>query len=291
MRIKRLDLENFGGFNKASLTFGDFTCLVGPNGIGKTTVLNAVSLLLSLLDFQDDEGPVVCTEHQWIPKVSAKQRLEQFLSKNIRLAGEPGGATSFKVAGYFEHDGRDYVVELTEKGFARNEVVEQPWWWPGITYFSRFDAELTKFQLLASEWGRFAGHYEGITGIKLIDPELYTLTSNGQKVDLAIGFYLDKGPRGRIHVRKASAGEKKIAKALSQIVTLDRPPHIALVDNLEMHVHYKRHLAMFDEVKKLFAGIQIIATTHSTVIIDRYEPKSDIIDVEEIMLNGCQPAN
>lgn len=280
MIIKSLHLENFCGFEKADFKFGDFTCLIGPNGIGKTTVLNAVQLLCSPLEFNSDSGPVI-TGTKWTPQINGQQRLESFLRKNIRLVDEPGSPGVFRIVGVFEHDGSERVVELTEKGFVRNDVLGQPWWWVGITYFARFDADLTSFQLAAEQWGRFASHYEGITGIRLVDPEMYTMTSGEQKVDLAIGFYLDKGPRGRIHVRKASAGEKKIAKALSQVINLDRQPHIALIDNLEMHVHYKRHLRMFEEVKNLFSGIQIIATTHSTSIIEQYEPRSDIIDIEE----------
>lgn len=285
MKIKRLSLENFRGYRRASLEFGDFCCLIGPNGIGKTTILDAVSLLCTSLDFKSDAGPVVSTDEVWIPKISAQQRLEAFLRKNILNFGRPDDPKGFVVEGVFEHEGQDLTVRLTEKGYEQNDLIEQDWWWPGIFYFAKFDTEMTRFQLQASLWPRFKKHFEGITGFG-VEPEVYTetdLADLGLEADLVIGFWMDKGPRGRIHCRAASAGEKKIAKALSQIVNLDRPPHIALVDNLEMHVHYKRHLRMFEEVKQIFSGIQVIATTHSTVVIDEYEPKSEIVDIEGVM--------
>jgi predicted ATP-binding protein involved in virulence len=62
-----------------------------------------------------------------------------------------------------------------------------------------------------------------------------------------------------------------------------RQPHIVLVDNIEMHLYYKRHLNAIAQIKNLFAGKQIIATTHSQVVMQSYEPKSEIIDLETLL--------
>lgn len=283
MRIRKLRLKNFRGYRESEFDFGDFTCLIGPNGIGKTTVLDAVSLLCSSLDFKADDRPPEATDEQWTPWVSGQQRLEAFLKRNILAFGRDDDPSGFVAEGTFEHDGNSFTVRINEKGYEVNEFIEQDWWWPGIFYFAKFDTEMSSFQLKESLWPRFKEHFEGITGYR-VEPEVYTesdLAELGLESELVVGFWMDKGPRGRIHCRATSAGEKKVAKALSQIVNLDRPPHIALVDNLELHVHYKRHLRMFEEVKKLFQGMQVISTTHSTVIMDQYEPRSHIIDIEE----------
>lgn len=286
MIVKSLYLRDFRGYPEASIEFRpDFTCLIGPNGIGKTTALEAISLLCSSLDFKDDK-PSDATDEEWVPRITGQQRLEAYLRRNIRLYGEPGGAKGFHLEGVFEHGGREYRVGLSEKGFALNDVVGQDWWWPGIVYFARFDTEMNSFQLRPGLWPRFKRHYEGITGFEvepeeMVETELERLGMDGRVIT---GFYLDKGPRGRIHSRRCSAGEKKIAKALAQVVNLERKPHIALVDNLEMHVHYKRHLRMVEEIRKMFAGMQVVSTTHSTVIMDEFGGQDGVVvDVEEVL--------
>jgi len=288
MRIKSLSLRNFCGYEKADFRFGDFSCLLGPNGCGKTTVLNAVSLLCSSLYFGEeglsgnieDDQP---EEDDWKPTITPEQRLRAYLQKNIRFFGEPGGSSSFVAEGTFEHEGKELVVRATEAGFARNDVIGQEWWWPGIVYFARFDSDMVNFQLRLDLWPRFKERYEGITGLP-IEPEIMVetdLEDMGQDGRMVVGFWLTKDG-SRVHSRKASAGEKKIGKALSQAVNLERPPHIVLVDNMEMHVYYKRHLRMFEEIKSLFAGRQIITTTHSVVVMNEYEPRSHLVDIEAL---------
>lgn len=280
LRIKRLYLENFRGYRKASFSFGDFTCLIGENGGGKTTVLEAISLLCSSMDFGTEQDVVPSFgDNSWKPTITAETRARTFLKRNIRGIDDVDGAKSFLVEGVFERDGKEYTATLCESGFKRNDLLSEKWWWVGLTYFARFDSEMNSFMLPIELWPKFAQSYETITGIKL---GIETQFDPGDGQIVVDKFWLYK-PNGRISSKKASAGERKIGKALSQIVNLppERMPDLILVDNMEMHVHHKRHLIMFDEIKRLFEGRQIVATTHSTVVIDQYEPKSHLLDVEQ----------
>jgi predicted ATP-dependent endonuclease of OLD family len=46
MRIRRLTIQHFRGIESAELTFNDHNLLIGPNKVGKSTVLSASNLLL-----------------------------------------------------------------------------------------------------------------------------------------------------------------------------------------------------------------------------------------------------
>lgn len=275
LKIKRLHLENFRGYKEANFSFGDFTCLIGPNGIGKTTILEAVTLLCSSLDFGDDPVPSI---GGWVPTVTASSRRANALKKNIRGIDEPGGAKGFLAEGVFDRDGQEYVVSLNETGFTRNDILKAPWWWHGLVYFTKLDSDNTNFFIPKGIWPKFAAAYTAITGINV---EVESEFDPGDGKVVIDRFWMMK-PGGRISSKKGSAGERKIAKAMSQIVNLppERMPDIVLVDNIEMHVANSRHLAMVEEYKKLFAERQIIATTHSMPIIQSYQPREHIVDIE-----------
>lgn len=311
MKIKRLKMTNYCGWREAEIAFDEFAILIGPNGIGKTTILNAVASLCSSMDYAEgitpkkedhiEAGDEVGDEAEiaeWVPSVNARARLRASLVKNIYNYEDKDAAAGFVVEGVFEREGKEYTVILTEDGFTRNDILGQPWWWPGLVYFAKFDSDMVNFQLRAELWPKFKKAYEGITGIE-VEPEIYEdtdLKARGEPCDIVTGFWLNKqwgAQHTRVHSKRGSAGEKKIAKSLTQVLNLEdiRRPEIVLVDNLEMHVHYTRHLRMFDEVKDLFAGMQIVATTHSTEIITNYEPKDHIIDLGGVrtmegLLNG-----
>ena len=44
MRISSVRIQNFRGFEDQTIRFNDYTCMVGPNGGGKSTVLTALNI-------------------------------------------------------------------------------------------------------------------------------------------------------------------------------------------------------------------------------------------------------
>jgi len=292
MRLKSLFLKDFCGLPQLDLEFGEFTILIGPNGIGKTTILNAVTLLSSNMSFDSEEHKGLVKTVR--PLLTGKDRMRAYLRKNIRNIDEEGAAKGFLATGIFEHEGKELASCCSHNGFVKNELGNQPWYWPGIVYFAKFDVDMVNFQLRESRWEKFAMAFEAITGWK-VDPEVYeesNLKELGHRdYKIVVGFWMHK-PGGRVHSRKASAGEKKIAKSLSQVLNLEdsRQPSIVLVDNLEMHAHHRRHLRMFDVVKELFKGKQVISTTHSTVVIEQYQPREHIVDVEQAIKKEIKDA-
>lgn len=44
MKIESIRLENFRSFKDETVNFDDYTCFIGPNGVGKSTVFHALNL-------------------------------------------------------------------------------------------------------------------------------------------------------------------------------------------------------------------------------------------------------
>ena len=45
--IKSLKLESYKGFSNTTIEFSNITCIIGENGTGKSTIINAIQNLLS----------------------------------------------------------------------------------------------------------------------------------------------------------------------------------------------------------------------------------------------------
>lgn len=87
-------------------------------------------------------------------------------------------------------------------------------------------------------------------------------------------FVIEKGDV-RVHHKSMSAGEKKIATLLRSLcdpTMIDRSD-IVMIDNIEMHVYFKRHKKMIDKLHDAFPDKQFIVTTHSGIIIDYVREK------------------
>ncbi|WP_240797222.1 AAA family ATPase [Vibrio tasmaniensis] len=62
MKLKKLEINNFRGISHAKIDIENFTTLVGPNNIGKSTILNAIHLVLDNRKPKKEDWP----QHQAI---------------------------------------------------------------------------------------------------------------------------------------------------------------------------------------------------------------------------------
>jgi len=304
MFLKSLTLKNYCGFEDYTFDFtkpnGDlykYICFFGPNGIGKSTLLEAISLLT------------------WTTSRYRPDQIQQRLRKYVRnedyslynsLAYPKFDVGNMTITGTFTDGQEDYVVSLNENGFERNDLVPMapkesesedilaiastgPWGGDFIKHNQRLihfmstdsDLSLNKFQLHSGYMKKFEETYTTITGYSAVclPPAGTTILERLYCTDFTI-----LKNKHKVHFKRMSAGERKIAKAFSQIfnlmydlanpipgeILLDGYPRMILLDNIEMHIYYKRHVDFINCIKDVFNKQQIFSTTHSGVLIPRF---------------------
>lgn len=195
-------------------------------------------------------------------------------------------------ATFVDDNSNPYRVEITSKdvypggkfdGIIKVEI-------PSRDVVAWIDADhimnMNKFQIPADRIDKFINMAETVYGYRCdIGSEVVT-TSSGvttvnpalQKTQKTVKYYqdfiIDKG-NSKVHFKSMSAGEKKIATLLRNLcnpLVVDKPG-IILVDNVEMHVYFKRHARMIDKLLEEFPEKQFIVTTHSQVVIEHVGKK------------------
>jgi len=274
IRLKSLRMTNFLKHKDVKIDFfpDDFlmNCLVGKNGTGKTTILNAVQLLFSNFSGYEPE------------------RLRALSLKNVRnymsLTPEEAEKADFCVEGVFiVSDGTEYTVTVKRDGFHSRHpdcILENLQYY---CYSASFDRELHLFQLKRDRWPKFKELMEAVTGYTIEeDEQTFGLDSDPKfkriMRDYVIAFKMDKG-REIIGHRQCSAGERKIIRTFSALLNRPVTPSIIIIDNVTDHVEAARHISVIDALENTFDNSQIIVTCHSSSI-QRYLPNpSRLLDM------------
>ncbi len=302
MFLVGLKLQNFCSYEHHDFSFKkpdgtpfQFICFFGPNGIGKSTLLEAIALLTANQSGRDPEN-VKRSLRKYV-------RNKDYDPSYDRVAGhnyDSGFAISKEddlpqmiIEGTYEMDGKSYIVRLTQDGFERNDLApssntEGPWGEDHLLYRQRVahfvasdsDLSMAKFQLHRDQIKKF----ESITSKIMRYPTKCLAPSGFLPMDeeYCTDFVIIKKEH-RIHYKRMSAGEKKISKSFSELLNLtydlahpdpgepimDGWPPLLLLDNIEMHIYYDRHVDMVTCMKAYFPQQQIFATTHSGVLIER----------------------
>ncbi len=306
--LKQLNLKNYCSYENHTFDFtkpsGEpykYVCFFGPNGIGKSTLLEAISMLTANWSGRGDS--FVC---QSLQKYVRNQDYDPAWQKVIDLNKDLPKSKEMVIEGVYVMDGQEYVVQLTQDGYVRNDfapippadieeedkqaiIQSGPWgrnhlkYRQRIAHFLKTDSDLSmhKFQLHHSQKDKFEQIISTIMRYptRVSEPSGFTSDERSYCVDVTI-----EKKSHKIHFKRMSAGERKICKSFSDILNtmraLEYPsigeesmpgwPPILLVDNIVMHVYYDRHVQMIDCLKDVFNRQQIFATTHSGVLIQRY---------------------
>jgi len=320
--LKSLKLVNYCSYVNHTFNFtkpnGEpykYVCFFGSNGIGKSTVLEAISMLTANWEGRGQQ--------------LIRQSLQKYVTDDDYNPGwqktlDKKKQVNMLIEGTYVMDDNEYVVQLTQNGYIRNDFApitlddniddeereillhSGPWgkdnlqYRQRITHFLKTDSDLSlnKFQLHVSQKEKFEKIISLITRFPVTCPEPAGFT--GDERSYCTDVIIEKKGR-KIHFKRMSAGERKICKSFSDVLNairaLEHPskgeiampgwPRILLIDNVEMHVYYDRHIKMIECLKEVFSKQQIFATTHSGILIPRFlngqnDEDELMIDLEQI---------
>jgi predicted ATPase len=276
--ITTIRLQNFKGHRDTTVPLGRLTLFVGGNGSGKSSALEALSLLAQLgAGGGVQHGawgadrlrcgapwPIVLEatgngEGAWTSRVSIMAASVESsgkgsigLTRLFKLNAAKIGAAAYsdEPAAEVEVDGTNTAVALTSIKLGNDEA------------FDRIERDLRKLvpsvervriQRAVVSRGVFSGVTQNLVGSKI---------------------YLDFRGAPDIPAHAASEGTL-ILLGLLTILHGSKRPKLLLLDDFDQSLHPEAQLELVRLIKGLFAefpDLQIVATTHSPYILDELDP-------------------
>ena len=275
VKILWLKIHNFKAFEDAVIDFRDgksfrrFSCFIGPNGCGKSTILNVVQLIFS--NFHGYTG----------------ERIESNLGRAVRHVELISGPDDdFLIEAAITSSHGNYIIKINKHGFLEGHPDEIGQFAYRLCYAARFDQELHNFQLRRDQWKKFKNLFESVTGFTIEEHiDLFSSNQDARQKrimdEYVLGFTVNK-PHESISHKECSAGERKLIKTFSTLLNMEFLPEVILIDNIEMHVDISRHLPFVNALRSNFPDSQIVTTTHSYHISRNFSERSQIYDLRMI---------
>jgi len=322
-KIKKIHLHNYRGYRDMMFDFTDqhgniknLSVFIGSNGSGKSTVLSAISLLSSASRFHGKNTTLVFRKDTYDPDYDPEKQELQISMADIKRNEEgkivinsttdisgletvdknylkyvTDNLYDMEIKGIWQTDDGEKEVILSTTGLKKNELSQ------GMStcfhYFIDADHPINtmKFQLHECMDDRFIELAEAIYGYKCkVGKKVEGKDLNTGEKDL---FYIDcvlEKPWGdKVHFKRMSDGEKKIATLIRHLCdpTYMKEFDVILIDNIAMHIYWKRHKSMIDKLLEVFPKKQFIVTTHSG-ILSNILPKEYMYDLEKYKMEEAK---
>jgi len=275
IQIKNIRIQNFKAYDDFTMDFTKndknvkpFICFIGENGVGKSTVLNAIQMLFQRYDGYDSERLInqmqTCVRHVSSSKTNAC-------------------VDDFLIEAEIKYENGDYKVSLNKNGFIEDHPNEIKQLLYRLCYYTKFDRDLHQFQLTRDKWSIFKALFESVTGYEIEEmTDLFSYSEDpvqAKLMDKYILGFLVKKPFETISHKECSNGEKKVIKSFSTLLNLEISPRVILIDDIAMHVALSRHIALIEAMQRCYPNSQIFSTTHSYRITKSLRRIDEIYDL------------
>lgn len=298
MHLENISIEHIGGIDNLVLNLDSrMNILCGPNGIGKTTILECIAHLFTAgasgwlkRNARHEKGEV-----RGVLSVGDKRRdisisLSEFSPlKDDHLSGAHDEASNIlvlKVGRTFEYKPLDAVGRDQEKSDpvlwndARKgvSVAEVKNWFVNRYLYSKYETlteqQINNFELARDSFG-------------VLNPQF-----SFSRVDAATNEIMVSTPSGEIYFEYLSSGFKSCLSMIFGIIkeiefrftdvriNAQDFSGIVAIDEIELHLHPEWQSVICGVLLKLFPKSQFICTTHSPHVIQAAEARQ-IVAIEQ----------
>ncbi len=307
IKLKSIKLRNYCGYRDFELDLSDgdgvkkWQMFYGPNGIGKSNIIGAVDFLSSPRKYIGRDNALILRQLKYNKNYIAGtepllDKVEDLYMEAVFITddGEKRIVIEDKIQGQLTFANRTNPDHIS--GVTVNEL--SPELLSAVLYIDAdHPMKMNIFQLPVEFGEPFIDFTESIYGYKCSLPESSIVADSG--IDYYKDFVLYKYPPGiakdddlitMVHFSRFSDGEKKIAALLVALFeyayeSTGDNNSIILIDNIEMHIYWKRHMTLIEKMNQFFPNHQIIATTHSPIITGEMEEKY-LCDLENCIMEG-----
>ena len=268
--LNNIQLTNFCGYKNNRFLFSHngsynpISVFFGPNGSGKSAVIQAIRLVSNPYQFFGRENDIFFRKLIW--NKDYDPIVDNFKPSKNKLKIK---------ANYTDIDGKSYSSILDGKGIVKSSLERYNSNQEGWTIYCNADhpMNMNKFQLYSKNKDLFLDLAKSIYGLDVdLDKEVESSWIDKDTKEV-IRFYQDVILTKKdvsVHFRRMSDGEKKISTLIRFLCDeiIFNPSKIVLIDNVEMHIYFKRHPILIDKLVSVFPDRQFIVTTHSKTIVD-----------------------
>lgn len=239
-------------------------------------MLSAIRILANPQMFLNRDNDLIFRKLTWHPDYDP-----------TTIGFTPSSEPLFMKAVFSDIEGSQKIVTMDNHGVIANELPHYRSDQEGFSIFVDADhpMNMNKFQIPEEAGDKFLRLAKAVYGLPVSLNTAIKVAELDSSRNFHTDFMIVKG-EVNVHFRRMSDGEKKIATLLRHICTeaVHNPSRIILIDNVEMHIYFKRHSLLSKALCKEFPDKQFITTSHSKAFIDSCREQYgsySLIDLEE----------